>query len=185
MAVADKWIFIDRDGVINKDLNDYVKRWPDFEFIPGVLDAFRLLKQAGFDVIIISNQAGIGDRQFPLEDLQEITKQMLVAITEAGGAVRDVFYCLHGKAEGCACRKPEPGLFELAHQKYPFSPEKTYFIGDKDSDILAGKRFGLKTILVKTGYGEEHQHRMKTEDMPDFIADDLYAAVKQILGGQM
>jgi D-glycero-D-manno-heptose 1,7-bisphosphate phosphatase len=179
----EKVIFIDRDGVVNKDLWKYVERWDEFEFLPGVLDAFKILKEAGYKTIIISNQAGIGDGIFTESALEDINKNFVRVVTEYGGRIDDMFYCLHGKKAGCACRKPEVGLFEAAAEKWDFDRGATYFIGDKLTDIEAGKRFGLKTVLVKTGYGERDSANITDVNRPDMICSDLNEAVRRIVAG--
>ena len=178
----DKTIFIDRDGVINKDLWRYVEHWDEFEFLPGVLETFKLLEDKGFNVVIVSNQAGIGDGKYTEEALRDINENMQRVIKENGGKIHAMFYCLHGKEAGCDCRKPKTGLFEQAEKELsPFNKETSFFIGDKLSDVQAGKAFGLKTALVLTGYGEKAQGEIDHDTMPDIIANDLRHAVEMIL----
>ncbi|MBN1493566.1 MAG: HAD family hydrolase [Candidatus Omnitrophica bacterium] len=178
-----KVIFIDRDGVINWDpIGDYIKKWDDFKFLDGVLEALYMLSAAGYEIIVISNQAGIGDGKYLKEDLDEITENMERVVRSYGAKITAGYYCLHGKDEGCTCRKPEIGLFEQAARDHSFIPQETYFIGDKISDIKAGKRFGLKTIMVMTGHGPLQKDSVDDSSRPDHIADDLMAAVHYILG---
>lgn len=178
----NKTIFIDRDGVINRDLWRYVEHWDEFEFLPRVLDGFRLLNEYGYACVIVSNQAGIGDGKYTKEALDDIHKNMCAEIEKAGGNVAASYFCLHGKQDGCSCRKPEIGLFEQAELELPdFDNEQTYFIGDKLSDVEAGKRFGIKTALVLTGYGEKSQSDITPDSTPDIVADDFYHAVEMIL----
>lgn len=174
-----KVIFIDRDGVINHDLiGDYIKHWKEFSFLPGVLAALKDLTNHGFEIVIISNQAGIGDGIYTKEALSEITQKMLEEIKKAGSRVHSVFYCVHGKNEGCDCRKPKTGLFHQAQEKLHFSKTNTFFIGDKLSDIQAGRDFGLKTILVLTGYGEREKPKIEeTGIRPNHIVKNLPGAV--------
>ena len=178
-----KVIFIDRDGVINKDLWKYVEHWGEFEFLPGVLGAFKLLAENDFHINIISNQAGVGDGKFTEEALADVNRNMISEIKKVGGNVDGTYYCLHGKQEGCSCRKPEIGLFEKAVQDIPpFEKSHTFFIGDKLTDIEAGKRFGLKTILVLTGYGDKSKADITEATRPDYICTDLQEAVAIVLG---
>jgi D-glycero-D-manno-heptose 1,7-bisphosphate phosphatase len=177
-----KVIFIDRDGVINWDpIGDYITQWDDFKFFDGVLEALRMLSVAGFEIVIISNQAGIGDGRYRKEDLDEITENMLKVIKGYGAKVTGVYYCLHGKNEGCDCRKPQVGLFKQAARDIAFDPRKTYFIGDKVSDIEAGQRFQLRTVLVLTGHGAEQRTKLDDATRPDYVAHDLMEAVQYIL----
>lgn len=185
MTVAEgrKTVLIDRDGVINLDLMDYVMKWEDFKFLPGVLDGLRRLREKGFAIAVISNQAGVGDGVFGKETLDDITEKMCDAVRLSGGSIDGVFYCLHGKRGNCNCRKPRTGLFEQAHRKFGFRPAETFFIGDKLSDIKAGKDFGARTIMVLTGYGEKHRGEITPETRPDFIVPDFEAAVGKVLEG--
>lgn len=180
----EKVVFIDRDGVINKDLWRYVEHWGEFEFIPGVLDALRLLTEAGFKIYLVSNQAGIGDGKFTRAALDDINENMLKEIAAHGGVISGMYYCMHGKQEGCSCRKPEIGLLTKAEEELPaFDKKSTFFIGDKTTDIQAGKRFGVRTILVLTGYGEKAHDEITDESRPDRIEKNLLDAVNSILIG--
>ncbi len=182
MSKDTKIIFIDRDGVINKDLWRYVETPDEFEFLPGVLEALKLLHENGYKVVVISNQAGVGDGKFSSSDLAAVNEKFLSDVAGYGGLINSVYYCIHGKYEGCGCRKPEIGLFEEAEGNLGnFEKEKTYYIGDKLTDILAGKRYGLRTILVMTGYGEKEKGNITEENRPDYFADDLLDAVKNIV----
>lgn len=174
-------IFIDRDGVINVDpIGDYIKCWKDFKFEEGALEALKELSNRGFSIIIISNQAGIGDGVYPESALWDIHEKMMAVFKEKSIRVEGAYYCLHGKNAGCQCRKPEIGLFERAATKYRFKAENTYFIGDKLSDIQAGKSFGLKTIFVRTGHGKLEEKKLKGRLVPDLTADNLAEAVKKL-----
>jgi len=178
-----KIIFIDRDGVLNWDpIGDYIKTWKDFKFIPGVLAALKKLSDNGYFVIVISNQAGIGDGVYPRADLDYITEQMLREVDEAGSHIDRILYCLHGKQEGCDCRKPKVGLFEQCSEGLTYEKSATYFIGDKLSDVQAGHAFGLKTIMVKTGHGEIDLKKIEQGDLkPDQVVSDLTEAVEFVL----
>ena len=181
-AHKEKIIFIDRDGVINEDpIGDSVKFWEDFRFIPGVVDALKLLSSAGFQIIIISNQAGIGDGEYTEKALDKITKNMLRELEIKDIPIRQVYYCLHGKEAGCNCRKPKTGLFEQAAREISFDPRETYFIGDKLSDVQAGKNFGLKTIFVLTGHGNLDKSKLTGSSIPEKIFPSLKEAVDYLL----
>ncbi|MBN1688156.1 MAG: HAD family hydrolase [Candidatus Omnitrophica bacterium] len=178
-----KIIFIDRDGVVNVDLMDYVTKWEDFQFEEGAIEALQLISRMGLEIIMISNQAGVGDGLFSEDILWEIHHKMLAELKRHGVSIRDAMYCIHGKDEKCKCRKPEVGLLEEAVKDIQYDPQKTYMIGDKVSDILAGKRFGLKTILVRTGYGRRDETRLTEESRPDAVCDNLRSAVEILKKG--
>lgn len=177
-----KVIFVDRDGVINEDpIGDYVKRWDDFRFVPGSVEALKRLTEAGFDIVIISNQAGIGDGIFTESALKEVTDHMLSQLKEEGIKVKGIYYCVHGKKANCECRKPKTGLFRQAAQSIKFKPAETYFIGDKVSDVQAGRNFGLRTLFVLTGHGAKERPRLQSRNMPEQIFPSLKEAVGYLL----
>ncbi len=177
-----KVIFIDRDGVINQDpIGDYIKTWSQFEFLPGVFSSLRKLTKAGYSILIVSNQAGVGDGIYSRAALHFITKKMLARLAQSGIKIKGIYYCLHGKQAGCHCRKPKTGLFVRAAKKNKFNPRKTFFIGDKASDVLAGKRFKLKTAFVLTGHGSLDLRQLHGKLKPDLIAKNLSSAVSKIL----
>lgn len=174
-------IFIDRDGVINVDpIGDYIKRWEDFRFEQGAIQGLKKLVQAGYEIIVISNQAGVGDGIYPASELVRIDVNMKAELLKYGVKVRSSHYCHHGKKAGCKCRKPEIGLFQEATKNLSFDPAKTYFIGDKISDIQAGKKFGIKTAFVLTGHGKYEKDLIQPQDKPDLLCDSLEKAAEAI-----
>lgn len=175
----EKVIFLDRDGVINVDLiGDYIKDWNEFRFEDGAVESLKKLTDAGYKTVIISNQAGIGDGIFAEESLWEIHRRMLGELEKAGAKVYAAYYCLHGKEAGCKCRKPETGLFEQAARTLKFDKAQTFFVGDKATDIEAGKRFGLKTIFVRTGHGKQDEKKFSAELTPDYRFNKLSDALE-------
>ncbi len=180
-ALTHKVVFIDRDGVINEDpIGDYIKRWEDFRFIPGAIDGLKRLRKQGFEIVILSNQAGIGDGVFKERALRDITKKMLTELEGSGIEVKGIYYCLHGKEADCDCRKPKIGLFKQAARDIPFDPAKTYFIGDKFTDVQAGKNFGMKTIFVLTGHGIHDQSKLTAGNQPEKIFPSLKEAAEYV-----
>ncbi len=182
-----KPIFLDRDGVINKDpggwtKHSYVTNWQEFNFIPGSKEAIRDLTDSGYEIMILSNQAGINRGFFTKDDLNDINARMLKEINATGGRIRSTHYCPHKSDERCGCRKPQIGLFNQAAKDLKIDFAKTFFIGDGSTDIEAGKGIGCKTILLLSG-------KSKLEDVkkwavkPDYIKKDLRDAVDWILGG--
>lgn len=179
-----KIVFIDRDGVINIDLWKYVEHWEEFEFEPNALDALKILCDNGFDIMIISNQAGVGEGIFTETAMWDVHERMIETMKNRGIFIYSAQYCTHGKEQNCACRKPKTGLLERATTGLEFDHKKTYFVGDKLSDIEAGKNFGIKTILVRTGYGTKTEAKLTKELKPDYIVENLKAAVPIILEAQ-
>ncbi len=177
-------VFIDRDGVINEDLFDYVKDWEKFRFNEGVFEGLKRLDENGYKIILISNQAGVGDGHFAEAKHWEIHQKMLEAFCEKGIQIYASYYCLHGKNAGCLCRKPQTGLFLKASRNgVMFDKGQTYFLGDKASDVEAGKNFGLRTILIRTGYGREHETLCTGPLQPDAVVNNFKEAVDRILCG--
>lgn len=174
-------IFIDRDGVINVDpIGDYIKSWKKFRFETGSLAALKKITDLGYEIIIISNQAGIGDKVYPERELWNIHSNMMKVFAKEGIRVSAGIYCLHGKNAGCKCRKPEIGLFKKAAKHISFDLPRTFFIGDKISDVQAGKRFGLKTIMVMTGHGKLEARQAVGKNKPTHIAKNLFDSVKYL-----
>ncbi|MCK4390658.1 MAG: D-glycero-beta-D-manno-heptose 1,7-bisphosphate 7-phosphatase [Desulfobacterales bacterium] len=179
-----KVVFIDRDGVINKDRPDYIKIWSEFEFLPGSLAALNLLTLNGYHVILITNQSVINRGIVTEARLQEIHKKMTRTVVDHGGSIEAIYYCPHSPEDGCDCRKPEPGLIYRAQADYGLDLSKTCMIGDSLKDILCARRAGCgRVILVRTGHGKETE-RLCTDAgvKPDYVADDLMAAVKWLRG---
>lgn len=174
-----KVIFLDRDGVINRDpgFARYITSWDEFEFLPGALEALKKLNQAGFEVIVISNQAGVAKGLYTLKDLDEITKNMLKEVEKTGARIHAVHYCPHRDEDNCSCRKPRTGLFSQATKGLQVNFADSFFVGDNRRDVLAAKAIGCKSIFVLSG-------NTKLEDLdvkPDFVARDLLEAVKSVI----
>lgn len=180
-----KAIFLDRDGVINKDPGgwtkyNYVTHWKDFHFLPGAIEALKLLNARRYDVIIISNQAGVGKGHFTKEELAEVNRRMCEEVAKKGGRIKSVYYCTHKKEDNCACRKPRTGLLDEAARDHGLTLRGAYFIGDSSVDVLAGKDSGMRTIFVLSG--KMTIEELKREGIrPDYIFKDLLGAVKWIL----
>jgi len=147
-ATARSLVFVDRDGVINRDSDAYIKSVAEWEPLPGSLEAIAALTAAGFDVVVITNQSGIGRGLFTLATLEAIHMHMLAEVEAAGGRIAGVFYCPHLPDENCDCRKPRPGLLEAAAEAFGTTTAGVPFIGDKVSDIEAARAAGARPILV-------------------------------------
>lgn len=180
-------IFLDRDGVINRDSPEYVKCWEAFEFLPGSLKAIAELSRAGCTLILITNQSIVGRGMVPQGVLEDMHRRMRGAIEAAGGEIFDIFYCPHRPDEDCDCRKPEPGLIFQAKERYGIDLPRTVMIGDNVKDVACGRNAGCgATILVRTGSGREAEKALAREPIrPTAVADDLNAAAGLILSGRM
>ncbi|AVB77138.1 D-glycero-alpha-D-manno-heptose-1,7-bisphosphate 7-phosphatase [Methanococcus maripaludis] len=139
-----KTVFLDRDGVINKKLeNDYVKSISEFEILEGVKIALQKLKELGYLLVVITNQQGIGKGIMSEKDLLKVHEHMLKELPE----IDDIFYCPHLNGT-CNCRKPENKMLYDAKEKLDIDFNKSWMIGDSKSDILCGKSVGCKTIMI-------------------------------------
>lgn len=147
-----KVVFLDRDGVINKKppQADYVKSWEEFEFLPGVIEAIRILHSKGYKIFIITNQPGIARKKLSKKDLADIHKKMRMELKKYGAKIDKIYYCPHGWDEGCFCRKPKPGLLLQTGRENFIDLTKSIFIGDDSRDMEAGEKAGCKTILAST-----------------------------------
>ena len=144
-----KILFLDRDGVINKNRDDYVKSWNEFQFLDGVKEALKIFSKFGYKIIIITNQSAINRNIISKEDLKNIHEKMIFELNKEGIKIEAIYYCPHTPDENCECRKPKTGLLEKASKKFNFLPQNCVLIGDSDTDIKAGNDFGIKTYLLK------------------------------------
>jgi D-glycero-D-manno-heptose 1,7-bisphosphate phosphatase len=179
-----KTVFLDRDGVINEDRPDYVKAWTEFEFLPGSLEAIKLLNTSGYNVIIITNQSVINRGMVTEAGLQAIHQNMASAVLDHGGRLEAIYHCPHAPENQCDCRKPEPGLIYRARADYGIDLSQACMIGDNLKDIECGRRSGCgRVILVRTGHGRESERLCRKKGIqPDHVADDLMAAAQWLLG---
>jgi len=145
-----KAIFLDRDGVINKRIKKYVTSEEEFELIPNVGKWLKILAENGFKLIIVTNQSMIGRKLSTVSDLEKIHKKMRNEFLNVGFQIDKIYYCPHRPEENCFCRKPNSKLFEDAISEFSIDVEKSWLIGDEDSDIEVGKKIGCKTIKVET-----------------------------------
>ena len=150
--MAIKTIFLDRDGVVNKEVR-YLYKLSDFEFIDGIFDVCLYFQKLGYEIVIVTNQSGITRGYYNENDYQKLTEWMLGQFNDNGINILDTFYCPHGPESLCECRKPKPGMFIEAKHKYNISMKNSWMIGDSESDIKAANAAGIsKTILVRSGH---------------------------------
>ena len=145
-----KIIFLDRDGVINKKAPkaEYVRTWDEFEFLPGSIDAMKLLSQNGYKIFIITNQAGIARGAMTEDDLKAIHSNLERELEKENVKIEGIYYCPHGWDDGCECRKPKPGMFFRAAREHDLDLSKSVFIGDDERDLQTGNAAGCRTLLV-------------------------------------
>ena len=180
----DEFVILDRDGVINVDLMTYVTRPEDFEPIKGSLEAIALLNKNGYKIAIATNQACIEKNIITESDLADIHNYMIKLLSKAGGEIEYIAYCPHAQESKCLCRKPQTGLLKEIEDELHINLKGKYFIGDKESDILAGRNYGCTPLLIKTGgYGEKV---FGTENSPpaEHCFNNLLEAAKFIISTQ-
>ncbi len=176
-----KTIILDRDGVINIDSALYIKSPAEWKPIDGSLQAIARLNQAGYRVIVATNQSGIGRGLFDMDTLNAMHEKMHKQLAAVGGRIDGIFYCPHTADEQCGCRKPKSGMFERIAQVYNMDLKGVPTIGDSLRDLQAGSAAGCIPMLVRTGKGaktEAEGHLPKGTT----VHDNLAAAVDVLLG---
>ncbi len=171
---------LDRDGVINFDSDEFVRSPDEWLPIPGSLEAIARLHQAGWRVVVASNQSGVGRGLFSEEILEAIHRRMEQAVEAAGGRFDGIFYCPHHPDAGCKCRKPLPGLLEAIAAHFDMSLDGVPVIGDSERDIDAALAAGADPVLVLTGNGEKTKATL-TPGQKIPVYADLSAAVDALL----
>ena len=143
-------IILDRDGVLNRKppRAQYVRTWEEFEWLPGVMESMHLLKEAGYKLIVASNQPGIARGMLTENDLEGVHTRMQAELSEAGAPLDGIYYCPHGWDDGCFCRKPRPGLLFQAQRDFHLDLTGTPYIGDDERDLQAGQAAGCPSFLV-------------------------------------
>jgi UDP-N-acetylmuramoyl-tripeptide--D-alanyl-D-alanine ligase len=180
MIKKNSAIFLDRDGVINEEVS-YLTDAKDFEFIEGSIKALKILKQKGFLLIVITNQAGIARGFFTEETLTAIHHKMIEILKKNNIQLDDIYYCPHHpEFTGlCDCRKPNPGMILMAQKKYNIDLANSYMVGDTFNDIKTGFAAKCKTVLVLTGYGREELKKFGSLKS-DFIYENLLAFAENL-----
>ena len=149
-------IILDRDGVINQDSPDYIKSPEEWHAIPGSLEAIARFNQAGHQVVVATNQSGIGRQFYDLATLEAINQKMTNELKKVGGHLDGIYYCPHLPSDHCSCRKPKPGLLQQISQDFSVDlSQNAVLIGDSARDIQAAHNVNCRAILVLTGNGKK------------------------------
>jgi D-glycero-D-manno-heptose 1,7-bisphosphate phosphatase len=150
-SIKGKAIFLDRDGVINREREDFTYRLEDFEILKDVPEALKILQKKGYLLIVITNQSGIGKGLYKKEDVERIHHYMESELGKEGIHFDAIYYCYHHPESGnCICRKPDSLFVEKGLARFNLNPELCWFIGDKERDVLAGKKAGVEGILIES-----------------------------------
>ncbi len=173
LNIDKSWtLFLDRDGVINRRIvDDYVKKWDEFEFLEGVLDAIKIFNEKFGRIVVVTNQQGIGKGLMRIEDLELIHKNMLYEITYFKGRIDKAYFSPYLANENHASRKPQIGMALQAQKDFPeIDFSKSLMIGDSKSDIEFGKNAGMKTVFI----GKENKGNS------DFLFENLLESAKAL-----
>lgn len=179
-------VFLDRDGILNEKMpeGEYVTRWEEFRALPGVPEALRRLNEAGLRVIIVSNQRGIARGLYTAADVDGIHAAFEQQLRAAGARIDAFFVCPHDKGQ-CNCRKPLPGLFEQAAERFPeISAATSVMIGDSISDVEFGRRLGMATIFIEGDPTRRGPHAEQAAALADLQFNSLPQAVDALLSEQ-
>ncbi|MFK8052364.1 MAG: D-glycero-beta-D-manno-heptose 1,7-bisphosphate 7-phosphatase [Woeseiaceae bacterium] len=181
----NRLVILDRDGVINRDSDDFIRTVDEWQPLPGSIEAISRLSQLGFTVTVASNQSGIGRGYFSKETVYKMHRKMRSLVRAAGGHVSAIAFCPHAPDEGCRCRKPEPGLLEDIRLTTGMTLERAWLVGDSFRDLVAGQSVGCQLILVRSGKGRAVEEDSK-QSKPDWwssvtVCDDLMSAAELIL----
>ncbi|AKA27511.1 MULTISPECIES: D-glycero-beta-D-manno-heptose 1,7-bisphosphate 7-phosphatase [Pseudomonas] len=174
-----KLLILDRDGVINHDSDAYIKSVEEWIPLPGSVEAIAQLSKAGWTVAVATNQSGIARGYYDVATLEAMHQRLRALVAEQGGELGLIVYCPHGPDEGCACRKPKPGMLQTIARHYQVDLAGCWFVGDSLGDLEAAKAVDSQPVLVKTGKGE------KTLGKPlpagTLIFDDLAAVAAELI----
>ena len=175
-----KLVILDRDGVINHDSDQYLKSPEEWKPIPGSLAAIARLNQAGYRVVVASNQSGVGRGLFETDTLMAIHDKMIKALAQVGGRIDAIFFCPHTHADNCECRKPKPGMYKEIAARFNADLAGVPAVGDSMRDLQAALAVGAQPMLVLTGKGRKTQVDPELPPGTPVFAD-LAAAVAHIV----
>ena len=185
MPSPDRLVILDRDGVINRDSDAYVKSLAEWVPYPSAIDAIARLSRAGWTVAVATNQSGIARGYYDETALAEMHAELDHLVKDAGGEIAHTAFCPHGPDDGCDCRKPLPGLLEQIREALGMeSLTGSWMVGDSLRDLQAGEPMGCRPALVRTGKGERtlaKHPELTAEDSKARVFDDLAAFVDWLL----
>ena len=174
-----KFVILDRDGTINHDSDQYIKSPDEWKPIKGSMEAIARLTQAGYRLVVATNQSGIARGLFDMTTLNAIHGAMSRAVVQAGGRIDAIFFCPHAADSECDCRKPKPGMLLEIGRRFNVPLEEVRMVGDSARDLQAAVAAGAKPVLVLTGKGKKTQ---AAGDLPSGtqVFDDLAAFAEHV-----
>ncbi len=178
--MRQRYIILDRDGVINEDSDDYIKSPEEWIPIPGSLEAIARLEHAGYSVAVATNQSGIARGLFTEQDLNAMHMKLHQALARLGAHIDLIAWCPHGPGEGCGCRKPSPGLYRQLASRWQVELAGMPVVGDSLRDLQAAVSVGARPLLVRTGKGKQTEKQLREiGEVPVF--DNLEQLVAALL----
>ena len=182
-------IFMDRDGTLSHEVG-YVNHLSRFRLYPWTVEALRLVNQAGWLAVVVTNQAGVARGYFPESLIHEVHATLAASVVAGGARLDGIYFCAHHPSVGeppyrqdCDCRKPRPGLLKRAEAELHADLGRSWVVGDRHGDLELAWRVGARAALVKSGYGlgELQHHASRWPRPPDLVAEHLLEAVERIL----
>ena len=174
-------VFLDRDGTLIRDVGYLSDPW-GVELLPGVIQALGLLRKKGLALVLASNQSGVGRGLFTERDLDRIHDRLIATLAEGGIRLDGAYYCPHAPWDLCECRKPLPRMLHQAAQELGLDLAQSFMVGDKLSDMAAGRRAGCRTVLLLSDVSKpDILSSAGSDEMPDKVAPDLLAAEQWII----
>jgi D-glycero-D-manno-heptose 1,7-bisphosphate phosphatase len=170
-------VFVDRDGVIIRNRDDYVKSWAELEFLPGAVEALSLLSESGLRVFVVTNQSAVGRGVLGATALEGLHTRLQAIVSGRGGKIACFLVCPHRPEDGCACRKPAPGLLHEARERFGVDLSRAYVVGDFETDVAAARAAGCTSILVLSGRTQAPGEGIEA----DYVVDDLLEAARLIV----
>jgi D-glycero-D-manno-heptose 1,7-bisphosphate phosphatase len=184
--LMDKWLILDRDGVINYDSDEFIKSPDEWHPLPGSLEAIAALNALAYRIVVISNQSGLARGLFDLNTLHAIHHKFQTLLKQKGGQIERIYFCPHGPDDHCACRKPLPGLFNQFAKEFNVHLDGIYSVGDSVRDLEAARNSSAACVLVRTGKGKQSEQSLHAlpEDDPLHhvpVYDDLASFANHLL----
>ena len=175
-------VFLDRDGTIAEEMG-YLNHASRFRMFPWAAGALQRLNEAGYAVVVVTNQSGVGRGYFPESLVHTVHEMMNNELAAQGARLDAIYYCAHISSDACNCRKPRTGMLDQAVREHALDLNRSFVVGDRYGDVVLAESAGSRSVLVRTGYGEGELawHAARWPTQPDFVAQDLAEAADWIL----
>ncbi|UCB52105.1 MAG: HAD family hydrolase [Candidatus Zixiibacteriota bacterium] len=177
--MPSKAAFLDRDGTIIEE-KDFIRTPDEIEFVPGSIDAIKMLRSLGYRIVVISNQSGIGRGILTDKMVADVNESFVRRLKDQGAPPDALYFCPHHPDDNCDCRKPRTGMIQRAVRELGLDLKDAVVVGDKLADVKLGRNIGATTVLVLTGYGRKVLDKLTDidpDEKPDFVAENLFGAV--------